>query len=207
MNSDDPHAITTLAGLEGAIGSAHPRVLNKHTASIPPLIAEFIGQARFFALATADADGNCDCSPRGDTHSTVLVRDEHTLILPDRPGNKRADSYRNILQNPHVGVLFMIPGIDEVVRVNGRASLRTDPDLLEAMAIKGKSANLAIVVQVDEVYVHCARAILRSELWDPERFADPDEIPTLRDMFDQQHEIEVEAGGPRRQEQYRSFLY
>lgn len=101
----------------------------------------------------------------------------------------------------------MIPGIDEVLRVNGRASLRTDPDLLEAMAIKDKPANLAIVVQVDEVYVHCARAILRSELWDPERFADPDDIPTLRDMFDQQHEIEVEAGGPRRQEQYRSFLY
>lgn len=203
----DPHAITSPAELEAVIGAAHPRVLDKHTSSITPLIAEFIAQARFFVLATSDADGNCDCSPRGDTESAVLIRDERTLILPDRPGNKRADSFRNILQNPHVGVLFTVPGIDEVVRVNGQAVLRTDPDLLSAMAIRGKPANLAVVVTVDEVYVHCARAILRSDLWNPERFADPDQIPTVRDMFAEQHAIAVEADQPRRQEEYRSHLY
>lgn len=181
--------------------------MSKHTSSVTPLITEFITHARFFVLDTSDAEGNCDSSPRGDTDSAVLVWDPHTLVLPDRPGNKRADSYRNILQNPHVGVLFLAPGIDEVVRVNGRASLRTDPDLLSAMAISGKPANLAVVVNVDEVYVHCARAILRSDPWNPDRFADPDEVPTVRDMFAEQHATGETSTEPRRQEEYRSHLY
>lgn len=203
----DPYAITTLAGLEDVLGAANPNVLNKHTTFLTPLIVEFIAHARFFVLATADSEGNCDSSPRGDVDSAVIVRDDHTLVLPDRLGNKRVDSFRNILENPHVGVLFLVPGIDEVVRVNGRASLRTDPDLLQTMAIKGKPATLAVVVDVDEVYVHCARAVLRSDLWNPERFADPDEVPTVRDMIAQQHSLPVEADQPRRQEEYRSHLY
>lgn len=203
----DPHAITTLADLEGVLGAAHPTVLSKHTTFLTPLIVDFISHARFFVLATADADGNCDSSPRGDLDSVVLVRGDRTLVLPDRPGNKRVDSYRNILANPHVGVLFLVPGIDEVVRVNGRASLSTDPDLCSAMAIKGKPATLAVVVDVDEVYVHCARAVLRSDLWNPERFADPDEVPTVRDMIAEQHALPVDPGRPRRQEEYRSHLY
>lgn len=203
----DPYAITTLAGLEDVLGAANPNVLNKHTTFLTPLIVEFIAHARFFVLATADSEGNCDFSPRGDVDSAVIVRDDHTLVLPDRLGNKRVDSFRNILENPHVGVLFLVPGIDEVVRVNGRASLRTDPDLLQTMAIKGKPATLAVVVDVDEVYVHCARAVLRSDLWNPERFADPDEVPTVRDMIAQQHSLPVEADQPRRQEEYRSHLY
>jgi uncharacterized protein len=204
---DDTHAITTPADLERVLGVAHPDVLNKHTSSLTPLIVEYLRHARFFVLATADADGNCDCSPRGDVDSAVLVPDPHTLVLPDRMGNRRVDSYRNILANPHVGVLFMVPGIDEVIRVNGRARLRTDPDLLDAMAIKGKSATLAVVIDIDEVYVHCARAILRSDLWNPERFADPDVVPTVRDILVEQHAMPVPADEPRRQEPYRSHLY
>lgn len=203
----DPHAITTPADLEAVLGAAHPRVLDKHTTFLTPLIVEFLSHARFFVLATADAEGNCDSSPRGDLDSAVLVKDDRTLVLPDRPGNKRVDSYRNILANPHVGVLFLVPGIDEIVRVNGRARLRTDPELLDEMAIKGKPATLAVVVEIDEVYVHCARAVLRSDLWNPQRFADPDVVPTVRDMMSEQHALPVEDNQPRRQEAYRSHLY
>jgi uncharacterized protein len=205
--SGDPHAITTKADLERVLGVPSESVLNKHTGSMTPLMAEYIKHARFFVLATADAEGNCDCSPRGDVDSAVFVKDAGTLVLPDRPGNRRVDSYRNILANPHVGVLFLVPGIDEVLRVNGRATLRTDPELLDAMAIKGKPATLAVVVEVDEVYVHCARAILRSDLWNPERFADPDVVPAVRDIVAEQHSLTVPSDAPRRQEEYRAHLY
>lgn len=181
--------------------------MEKHTAYTTPLIREFIDQARFFVLATSDAAGNCDCSPRGDLVSQVLFPDEKTLVLPDRPGNRRADSYRNMIENPHVGILFLAPGHDEIVRVNGTATLSTDADLLESMAMNGKPAQLAVIVRIDEAYLHCARAILRAKLWDPSTWPTPEDVPSLRDMMAEQHTLQVEDLEPARQEAYRKYLY
>ncbi|NLV79750.1 MAG: pyridoxamine 5'-phosphate oxidase family protein [Rhodococcus sp.] len=199
--------IDTVAQLEAAVGEPSPAMRNKTTAYTTPLIREFIAHARFFVLATADAAGNCDCSPRGDLVSTVLFPDERTLVLADRPGNRRADSYRNILENPHVGILFIVPGNEEVVRVNGTASLTTDPELLDELAMNGRPAQLAMIVRIDEAYLHCARALLRAKLWDPESWPDPSTVPAIRDMLAEQHRLDVTDLEPARQEAYRAHLY
>ncbi|MBH0119053.1 pyridoxamine 5'-phosphate oxidase family protein [Rhodococcus sp. CX] len=199
--------IETVEELEAVVGVPTPAILEKHTTFTTPLMREYIEQARFFVLATSDADGNCDCSPRGDLISKVLFPDDKTLVLPDRPGNRRADSYRNILENPHVGILFLVPGVDEVVRVNGRASLSSDPGLLAELAMSGKPAQLAVIVQIDEAYLHCARAILRAKLWDPETWVEPESVPSLRDILAEQHNLKHEDLEPARQERYRAELY
>lgn len=199
--------IQSVGQLNKILGEPHPDIVEKHTNFTTPLMREFIEQARFFVLATSDSDGNCDCSPRGDLVNRVLFPDEKTLVLPDRPGNRRADSYRNMLQNPHVGILFLTPGNDEIVRINGTASLSTDPELLESMSMAGKPALLAVIVQIDEAYVHCARAILRAKLWDPSTWPADDDVPSLRDMMAEQHSLRVEDLEPARQEEYRNFLY
>ncbi|MGC0366386.1 PPOX class probable FMN-dependent enzyme [Rhodococcus sp. 27YEA15] len=201
------HRIESLEELNAVLGEPHPVIMEKHTAFTTPLIRDFIEQARFFVLATADAQGNCDCSPRGDLLSQVHFPDEKTLILPDRPGNRRADSYRNMLENPHVGIMFLAPGHDEIVRVNGTAALSTDPELLASMAMSGKPALLAVIVRIDEAYVHCARAILRAKLWDPSTWPSDDDVPSLRDMTAQQHNRRVEDMEPARKETYRKYLY
>ena len=129
-------------------------------------------------VATSDPDGNCDLSPRGDPAGFVQVLDDRTLLLPERPGNRIADTLRNILANPHVGLLFLVPGVTETFRVNGRASLTTDPDLLAPCAVEGKAPKLGIVVDIDEAYTQCSKALLRSRLWDAERFLTPADMPT-----------------------------
>ncbi|MEE2059908.1 MSMEG_1061 family FMN-dependent PPOX-type flavoprotein [Rhodococcus artemisiae] len=199
--------IDTIEQLEAAVGEPFPAMKEKTTPFTTPLMRQFIAQARFFVLATSDAAGNCDSSPRGDLVSTVLFPDEKTLILPDRPGNRRADSYRNILENPHVGILFIVPGNEEVVRVNGTASLSTDPELLAELAVSGKPAQLAVIVRVDEAYLHCARALLRAKVWEPSTWPDQDSVPAIRDMLAQQHHLDVSQLEPARQESYREFLY
>lgn len=199
--------IETIEQLEAVIGEPHPAILEKATPFTTPLIREFIAQARFFVLATSDADGNCDCSPRGDLVSTVVFPDEKTLVLPDRPGNRRADSYRNILRNPHVGILFIVPGNEEVVRVNGTASLSDDPELLAELALSGKPAQLAVIVRIEEAYLHCARAMLRAKLWQPESWPDKATVPAIREMVAEQHRLNVDELEPARQESYREELY
>jgi uncharacterized protein len=138
-----------------------------------------IAASPFMLLATADADGRCDVSPRGDGPGFVLVLDDQTLVIPDRPGNRRLDSLQNILENPHVGLIFMVPGMDETLRVNGRATLVQDPELLARMPAQGKTPTLAIVVETEEVYFQCARAFKRSRLWQPEHWSDRAALPTF----------------------------
>ncbi|SDH57552.1 hypothetical protein SAMN05444695_102317 [Rhodococcus triatomae] len=201
------HTINTPEELEQVLGAAHPKILSKHTDFTTPAIRDFISQARFFVLATSDADGNCDCSPRGDITPRALFHGDRTLVIPDRPGNRRADSYRNILSNPHVGVLFVVPGIDEVVRLNGRAHLTVDPGLLAEMAIDGKPATLGVVVEIDEVYAHCARAVLRSRMWEAETWPEPSTVPSIREMAAEQHAVSAGDDPRSRQEEYRKYLY
>jgi PPOX class probable FMN-dependent enzyme len=139
----------------------------------------FISRSPFALLSTARADGRCDVSPRGDGPGFVKVLDDTTLIVPDRPGNRRLDSMENIIENPHAGLLFLIPGMDETLRVNGRAALTEDHDLLEPLVMKGKIPLIGIVIEVEELFFHCARAFRRSQLWQPDTWIERSEMPTL----------------------------
>jgi PPOX class probable FMN-dependent enzyme len=200
--------VTSIDQLHEINGVPHESIVNKHTSYLTPLLEKFITAAPFFLVATADAEGNCDVSPKGDPPGAVRILDRRTIVVPDRPGNRRADGHRNILANPHVGLIFIIPNVDETVRVNGRAFLTADPELLQSMAVQGKAPKLGIVVEIDEVYMHCARAFLRSGLWKPETWPDPDTIPTLAAIAHEQKDLPPpdESQG-KRNEEYRKTLY
>lgn len=204
----EAHAVRSVAELYAINGEPHEMIATKHTSYLTPLLVEFLTKAPFFALATAGADGSCDVTPRGDAAGAVRVLDERTIAIPDRPGNRRVDSMRNIVGNPRVGLLFLIPGVDETVRLNGRATITRAPALLASMPMRGKTPTLAIVVDIDEVYMHCARAFLRSGLWRPESWPDPETIPSLAAIMAEQKQLPApdESGGKRREE-YRKTLY
>jgi uncharacterized protein len=202
------HAVTTTEELYALNGQPSPAIANKHTSYLTPLLEQFITRAPFYLVATADVNGNCDVSPKGDPAGSVIVLDERTIALPDRLGNRRVDGHRNVLANPHVGLIFIIPGVDETVRVNGRAFITADPELLAAMTVQDRAPKLAVVVEIDEVYMHCARAFLRSGMWQPEQWPDPDMVPTLGAIMAEQKNLPPpdESQG-KRQEDYRCTLY
>ena len=149
----------------------------KETDHITLHYRRLIEASPFVALATSGPEG-LDCSPRGDTAEVVRVADERTLILPDRRGNNRIDSLRNVVRDPRVALLFLIPGSGTTFRVNGRAVISADPELLASFAVEGQAPRCAIVVTVERAYFQCARAVVRSGLWDPERHVDPASLPT-----------------------------
>ena len=161
-------AISTEADLRAVIGPEPPGLAEKNQPMLDDFGIEFIAKSPFLVLSTADAEGRIDTSPKGDAPGFVHVENEYTIVIPDRPGNRLAYGHRNVLANPHVGVLFMIPGTPETLRVNGRAELTSDAALLEQLAARGKPAVLAIRVQIEEVFFHCAKAFLRAGLWKPE---------------------------------------
>jgi PPOX class probable FMN-dependent enzyme len=142
------------------------------------LTRQFVDRAPFVLLATSSPGGTCDVSPRGDPAGFVRVLDERTLLLPERPGNRLADSLRNILQNPHVGLLFVVPGVGDTLRVNGRAEIVADEELLAQCAVEGKAPKLGLLVEIEEVFTHCSKAFLRAQLWDPTRYVDRSELPS-----------------------------
>lgn len=200
--------LTTVDEIYATNGTPHPMIADKHTSYLTPLCEDFIANSPFFLIATADAAGNCDVSPKGDAAGVVRVLNSRTLVVPDRPGNRRVDGHRNIIENPHIGLIFIIPNVDETLRVNGRCFVSTDPELLESMTYLGKVPKLAMVVEIDEVYMHCARAFLRSGLWKPDTWPNDDEIPTLAAIMAEQKNLPPpdESEG-KRNEAYRSVLY
>ncbi len=202
------HQVTSLEQLYSINGEPSPAILEKHTGHLTPLLEQFITSSCFFLIATSDGKGNCDVSPKGDPAGVVRVIDRRTIAIPDRLGNRRADGHRNILENPHIGLIFVIPNVDETVRVNGRAFITTEPELLASMQVQNRAPKVATVVEIDQVYMHCARAFLRSGLWKPESWPDPDTIPTLGAIMCEQKERPApdESSG-KRQEEYRSKLY
>jgi len=202
------HQVTTDEELYAINGVPSQAIAEKDTAYLTPLVEDFIARSPFFLIATADADGNCDVSPKGDAPGVVKVLDPRTIAIPDRLGNKRIDGHRNILGNGHIGLIFMIPNVDETVRINGRCFITTEPELLASMALQGRAPKLAMVVEIDEVYMHCARSFLRSGLWKPETWPDPDTIPTLAAIMCEQKDLPPpdESRG-RRQEEYRTRLF
>ena len=160
--------IATEAELRAVIGPEPPGLAEKNQPALDDFAVEFIAKSPFLVLSTADAEGRIDASPKGDAPGFVHVENERAIVIPDRLGNRLAYGHRNILANPRVGVLFMIPGTPETLRVNGRAALSAEPELLGKLAARGRAAVLAIHVQIEEVFFHCAKAFLRSQLWKPE---------------------------------------
>jgi PPOX class probable FMN-dependent enzyme len=171
------HIITSVADLEALYGEVSAASLRKETDRIIPVYRALIEASPFMALATGGPEG-LDCSPRGDGPGFVRVQDENTLLLPDRRGNNRIDSLKNIVRDPHVGLLFLIPGIGETLRVNGRAVISVEPELLDSFAMDGKAPRSVTVITVDSVFFQCARAILRSELWNPARHVVRSSLPS-----------------------------
>ncbi len=143
----------------------------------------FVARSPLVFVATADGAGHCDVSPRGDAPGFVRVLSDTALALPDRKGNNRLDTFRNVLENPHAGLLFVVPGIDDTLRVNGRAAIATEPELLASMAVAGRAPKAALVVEVEEAFLHCGRAFKRGAIWDPGTFAARGELPTLAQML------------------------
>lgn len=205
--------LTSIAELRDLVGQPNERAVLKQLAVLDKHCRAFIEHSPFMLLGTAGRDGRCDVSPKGDRPGFVLVEDDATLLIPDRPGNKRFDSLQNIMQNPHVGLLFLIPGMDETLRVNGTAVLVRDAELLQRLAMDGKSPVLAIVVHVEEAFLHCGRSSLRAQVWDPERYMTRDQMPSLSRMIADQtrpaertqaeHERIIQDGEERTAEGYR----
>jgi uncharacterized protein len=172
----DRAEITSLAELVDVVGTPIPRVAQKERQVLDPMDVVWISRSPFLLIATSAVDGSCDVSPKGDPAGFVRVLDERTIAVPERPGNRRVDGYRNVLSNPHVGLIFLVPGRNDTLRVNGRARLVRDAPYFDAMVVKGHRPILALEVDVEEVFYHCAKAFLRSGLWTPESW-DPDGLP------------------------------
>jgi PPOX class probable FMN-dependent enzyme len=180
------HVITSEQDLRAIVGNPAPRSVLKQRPVLDEHCRAFIAHSPFVLMATANADGRCDVSPKGDAPGFVLVLDERRLVVPERPGNRRTDSMQNVLVNPHVGILFVVPGREETLRVNGRASITRDPELLARCVASGKTPLLAIGVEVEETFFHCAKSFLRAQLWAPEHWPPPDALPSYACMvFDQ----------------------
>jgi uncharacterized protein len=169
--------IMTIEDLEAIYGQPNEASTVKVADRVTPQYRVLIDKSPFVALATTGPEG-LDCSPRGDRPGFVRVHDDKTLMMPDRRGNNRVDSLRNIVRDPRVALLFLIPGAGSTLRVNGRAEVSVDPDLLASFRMDGKAPRTVIVMTVDEIYFQCARAIVRAELWNPDRRIDPADLPT-----------------------------
>ena len=201
-------AAISVHDLRAFYGEPHPLARDKVLPRLDRHCSDFIARSPFLVLGTADAHGNQDVSPRGDPPGFVKILDDGRLAIPDRPGNRRVDSLANIATNPKVALLFMVPGFDETVRVNGRATVTREPALLEELAAQGKPAVAAILVEVEEAFFHCAKAFVRSALWNPASRADRGQLPTLgRIIADQIKGVDAVAADAAVDDDIRHNLY
>jgi PPOX class probable FMN-dependent enzyme len=196
----------TEAQLREALGGEPAKVIREKIADrLNPLTRQFVERSPFVVVASGRPDGGLDVSPRGDPAGFVRILDERTLLLPDRPGNKLADTLTNLLADDRIALLFLIPGVNDTFRVNGRARIVDDPELLAASEVEGKVPQLGLLVEVEEAYTQCPKAFLRSELWNPERHIDRSELPSqgeiLRAIADP--ELDVEEYEQARNGRYR----
>ena len=173
--------VTTVDELRAVVGHPVEAVAKKVTDRLSGAHRLWLAHSPLGFVATTDAQGRVDVSPKGDPPGFVQVLDEMTIAIPERPGNKRVDGYLNVLQRPHVGTLFVIPGRGDTLRINGRARILSDADYFDAMVVQGKRPILALEIAVEEVFFHCAKAFLRSDAWDPQRW-DPTAVPSVAQM-------------------------
>jgi PPOX class probable FMN-dependent enzyme len=215
----DPWQIQDETALRSLFGPVDGGAARKSISFLDRHCRNFVGLAPFLCLGTFGADGKADVSPRGDQPGFVQVLDDHKLAIPERPGNNRLDSLTNILGNPQVGLIFLVPGFEDTLRVNGRAALTRDPALLRSMAVNNREPKVAIKVTVEEAFLHCAKAFKRSRLWDPSTQVDRKTMPSLVRMIMEQiaeaetrqaphlDEAEVAAYECEVEEDYRTNLY
>jgi len=193
------------AQLREVLGEPAELVKKKIADRLNPLTRQFVERSPFVVVASGRPDGGLDVSPRGDPAGFVRILDERTLLLPDRPGNKLADTLTNLLADDRIALLFLIPGVNDTFRVNGRARIVDDPELLAASEVEGKVPQLGILVEVEEAYTQCPKAFLRSELWNPERHIERSELPSqgeiLRAIADP--DLDVEEYNKARDGRYR----
>ncbi|MCK2217763.1 pyridoxamine 5'-phosphate oxidase family protein [Actinomadura sp. ATCC 31491] len=168
--------IASEAELRELLGEVMPRAATKERVRLHERDRQWLAASPFCLIATSDEHGNCDVSPKGDPAGFVHVLDDTTIAIPERPGNRRADGFHNILRNPHVGLIFLIPGRNETLRVNGRARLVREAPFFDELVVKGHRPSLAVVVEIEQIFFHCAKAFLRSSLWKPETWGD--ELPS-----------------------------
>ncbi|MBA9005552.1 pyridoxamine 5'-phosphate oxidase family protein [Thermomonospora cellulosilytica] len=181
--------VTSEAELRALLGPPMPRAVTKERTRLHEMDRRWLAASPFCLIATADADGNCDVSPKGDPPGFAHVIDDTTIAVPERPGNRRADGFRNVLANPHVGLIFLVPGRGETLRVNGRARLLRDAPFFDEMTVKGHRPALALLVEIEQIFFHCAKAFLRSSLWDPATW-DPGALPSTAQITKSVQKVE-----------------
>lgn len=178
-----PYRVQSLEELRERVGNPHEAVIKKSVGIVDEQAERFIRQSPMLFLSTSNRVGQCDVSPRGDKPGFVHVANPHQIIIPDRPGNKRVDSLSNIIENPHVGLVFIIPGMEEVLRVNGQASVISGHPVLEELKLREQVPLLGIVVDVEECFIHCPRAIKQSGIWNKEEWPAKEQLPSSMDIF------------------------
>jgi uncharacterized protein len=201
--------IRTVDELVALVGVPLPRVANKARPTLHELDRQWLAASPFCLVATADGSGACDVSPKGDPPGQLAyVINDTTIALAERPGNRRADGYKNVLANPHVGLIFLIPGRGDTLRINGRARLVSDAPFFDDMIVKGHRPILALVVEIEEIFHHCAKAFLRSQLWRPETWLDPmPSRPVIAKTLDAREQTLEELTAYYGGDQYAKHLY
>ena len=192
-------AITTEQELRALVGEPSPVVVRKISDRLNHLTRQFIERSPFVCIATAHPNGGLDVSPRGDPAGFVRILDEHTLLVPDRPGNRIADTLTNVLHDPRVALLFLIPGVGDTFRVNGRAEIVDDPELLAPCAVEGSMPRLGLLISIEQAYTQCPKALMRSDLWNPAHHIDRSELPRSGDIMRSLTEPEFDADGYERE--------
>lgn len=183
MNNPFKEILTSEDQIREILGYPSELVLKKTIHTIDNHCLKFIAQSPLLFLSTADNKGNCDVSPRGDPPGSVLVLDKNHLVIAERPGNRRVDTLKNILLNPKIGILFIIPGLGETLRINGQAYVIKDQEILEKMEAQGKPPVLGIGVRVEECFIHCAKAFMRSKAWDSNSWPKKDALPSVSSIL------------------------
>lgn len=182
LTTAKPHTIASVEALEALYGAASERSLTKEIDYISDHYRAFIEKSPFVVLASIGPEG-LDCSPRGDPAGFVRVADKKTVLLPDRRGNNRLDTLKNIVRDPRISLLFLVPGVGETLRINGRAELSTDPDLCASFEMQGKAPRSVVVVTAERVYFQCQKALARSHLWSPDALVPRDELPSAGEIL------------------------
>lgn len=177
METDGMIEVESEQALRELLGPVMPRAATKVKPSLPPVARDWLARSPFCLISTSAPDGSCDVSPKGDPAGFALVLDDTTIAIPDRPGNRRADGFLNLLGNPQIGLIFLVPGRGDTLRINGRATIVSQAPFFDQMIVAGNRPRLAVVVDVEEVFFHCSKAFLRSKLWDPGSW-EPEALPS-----------------------------
>jgi PPOX class probable FMN-dependent enzyme len=198
--------------LRAKFGEVHPLASAKSRPALDTYSRQFIGLSPFLVISTADANGRADLSPRGDPPGFVHILDDTTILVPDRPGNNRLDTMANITANPNVGLLFFVPGFEDTLRLNGKARITDDAALLSACTVNGRQPVVGILITVEEVFLHCAKALKRSKLWEPDYRQDRTQMPSIARMILEQTSTQVAEPEAAKidaevEEDYRTALY